>query len=224
MKDFDKLLAIIKTLRSPRGCPWDRVQTVENMRQYLLEEVYELQDAIHCRKKLSIREELGDIFLILIVLCEMFRERGDFDVNDVLEAIAKKLVSRHPHVFSNKKLNTKDEVLSYWIKTKAKKKNRKSIKCRLPFSAPSLMLASLFFKELKHVKPESSGANDVPQILSLLGESLAKLRKSGISKKALSEALFHLSHFAYVSGIDLEGLLRKKVFKEAEAVTYQHRG
>lgn len=223
MKEFDKLLTIIKTLRSPQGCPWDRVQTIENMRQYLLEEVYELQDAINCRKKLSIREELGDIFLILIVLCEMFRQSGAFDVKDVLQAIAKKLVSRHPHVFSTKKLHTKDEVLSYWIKTKAKKKNRKSIKCRLPQSAPSLILASLFFKELKHLKPEALSLDDAPLILSWLDDSLAKLRKRSLRKKAFSEALFHLARFAYISGIDLEALLRQKVFREAEGVTYSHR-
>jgi len=90
-----------------------------------LEEVYELQDAFGRKAKACIREELGDIFLILIVLCEMFRARGDFDIKDVLRTVAKKLVSRHPHVFLTKKLQTKEAVLTYWIQAKAKKKKEK---------------------------------------------------------------------------------------------------
>ena len=124
MKEFNELLRVIRRLRSPGGCPWDQAQTVDDMKNYLLEEAYELVDAINTKKPVLVKEELGDVFLILTVITEMFREKKRFCLKDVFNHIKNKLINRHPHVFSKEKLETKEEVLSYWIKNKAKSKNR----------------------------------------------------------------------------------------------------
>jgi tetrapyrrole methylase family protein / MazG family protein len=152
MKQFDRLIKIIKTLRSPKGCPWDRAQKISDYERYLLEEAYELIEALRSGKSEEVREEVGDLYLILSMITEMFAEKKKFNHQQALEGISNKLIYRHPHVFAGKKIIGKDAVLAYWIKNKAKKKNRKTVKDRLPQTAPALLLAEVFLKEKKHIQ------------------------------------------------------------------------
>jgi tetrapyrrole methylase family protein/MazG family protein len=151
MKEFDQLVEVIKKLRSPEGCPWDRAQTIDTMKKCLLEETYELIDALSDKKYKIAEEELGDVILIAIVIAQMLDKKNKSNLKKVLERAKSKLIVRHPHVFSKKKLNSKEEVLKAWIKDKAKIKKRKSVKDRLPKTAPALLQAYLFFKECKNL-------------------------------------------------------------------------
>jgi len=112
---FNRLYEIIKRLRSPEGCPWDREQTPLSMRGNLLEEVFECIDAIDENDDEHIKEELGDVFLLASMISFMKEEAHSFSVADVLHAISDKLIRRHPHVFQNESLaSTPDEVVELW--------------------------------------------------------------------------------------------------------------
>jgi uncharacterized protein YabN with tetrapyrrole methylase and pyrophosphatase domain len=192
------------------------------MKGYLLEETYELIDSIDRKNTKAVKEELGDIFLILVVISQMFKERGEFNLGEVLNHINNKLISRHPHVFSSKKLKTKEEVLSHWIKSKAKKKKRKSIKDRLPSTGPSLLLANIFHKEQAHLGEEKFNENEVWKVLSQMNGKLKSIKNIKNKKKLLTDAAFALSKIAFTFGIDLEGALRKAVLSQAKKTSYQH--
>jgi len=221
MKEFDALVKTIRRLRAPGGCPWDRAQTIENYKKFILEETYELIDEISRNKSESVREELGDIFLILIVIADMFQEKRKFTLADCLKHVNEKLILRHPHVFSTIKLKTDKEVLAFWIKHKAKHKKRKTIKERLPLTCPALLLGDLFFKEYAHLdnKKEYSKNETVKKIK----ENLDSLDKRKDRKAVFSEILFEVSRLSSLYSLDPENILRKKVIKEASRANYKQR-
>jgi tetrapyrrole methylase family protein/MazG family protein len=212
MEEFKKLVKIVKKLRSPKGCKWDRAQKIGNLKSYLLEEVYEFLDTIDSKKIDKIKEELGDIFLLLVFIACIFEEKRRFSVNDVLKGINEKLIARHPHVFSKRKVKNKEEIVKYWIKKKAKDKNRKSIFDRLPKNAPSLLLAYLFFKESSYLGVKQKKEDLIYQ--------LKKSIKKDSIKNNLIEIFFLLSQLASHYNLDVELLLRKKILKEAKRIKY----
>lgn len=218
MKEFDALVKTIRRLRAPGGCPWDRAQTIENYKKFVLEETYELIDEIGKNKSESVREELGDIFLILIVIADMFNEKGKFTLEEVLKHVNEKLVLRHPHVFSNTKLKTDKEVLAFWIKHKAKHKKRRTIKERLPQMAPALLLSDIFFKEYAHIKDRKEYKKE--EILERIKDKLNLLNKRGNKKAVLGELLFEMGRLSSLYNLDQENALREKVIKEAENSKY----
>jgi uncharacterized protein YabN with tetrapyrrole methylase and pyrophosphatase domain len=118
-KNFNRLQAIIATLRSERGCPWDRKQTPETIKKYLLEESRELAEAIETGDHLHIREELGDLFYILFMLTKMHEEKQLFTADDVLNDICEKMIRRHPHVYSGVKAGNDEELRLQWEAIKA---------------------------------------------------------------------------------------------------------
>ncbi len=123
---FGKLLGIMRRLRSPEGCPWDREQTLESLRRYLVEEVYEVIDAIDRADWEDLAEELGDLQLQIVFQAEIARGEGWFDIADVLDCINRKLVRRHPHVFESEELATADAVARRWEQIKRSEKPRAS--------------------------------------------------------------------------------------------------
>jgi len=218
MKEFDKLVEIIRLLRSPKGCPWDRAQKIGNYKKFLLEEAYELIDEISKDNPQAVKEELGDLFIILVVLAEMFSEKKEFTLSDVLNGVNEKLISRHPHVFASEKLKTDKEVLAYWIKHKAKHKKRKTIMERLPRMAPALLLADIFFKEYTSLNKGKKQKKTL--VLEKIKKDTAALSKCRNKKNALSEVLFDIAGFASANHIDLENALREKVVNEAQKAVY----
>ncbi|MDY4812540.1 MAG: MazG nucleotide pyrophosphohydrolase domain-containing protein, partial [Ruminococcus sp.] len=108
---FQDLIEIMKMLRAPGGCPWDREQTHKSIRQNFIEETYEVIEAIDTEDRELLKEELGDVLLQVVFHSEMESEKGSFDINDVCDGICKKLIVRHPHIFSDVKADTTDEVL-----------------------------------------------------------------------------------------------------------------
>jgi len=222
MKEFDRLVEILKLLRSPKGCPWDRAQKIKDYERYLLEETYELVDAIRSGRPDQIREELGDLYLILTMICQLFAERKKFNASGALRAINAKLVARHPHVFSRKRLGTKEEVLKYWVKAKAKKKNRKTVKDRLPKAAPALFIAEVLMREISYMQGKKFNPEKISrEALSAVRKNLASFPRAVDKGKSLSDVLLALCQLSAACKIDLETTLHQRVMRLASKTPYQ---
>lgn len=144
MKEFDRLIDIMEKLRGPGGCPWDAKQTHESIMKGLVEETFELRDAVLRKNAPAIKEELGDVLLQVIFCGLIARDNGAFDLADAIEYLCDKLVYRHPHVFGDAVVKDADEVLKNWEKLKAKedgKTDRESVFSGLPKSLPALLYA-----------------------------------------------------------------------------------
>jgi MazG family protein len=122
---FEKAVAIMARLRAPGGCPWDREQTFDTIKRYTLEETYEVLEAIDNRDWPELTSELGDLLLQVLFYSEMAQEEGRFSIDDVLDALSNKLISRHPHVFGDVKADNAQQVLKNWEASKAEEKKKK---------------------------------------------------------------------------------------------------
>lgn len=121
-KSFEDLVELMRTLRSPGGCPWDREQTNETLRPMVVEEAYEVVEAVDSGDPAKLAEELGDLLFQIVFFGQMASERGQFDAYDVIGAIHTKMVRRHPHVFADAKIETADDVLKNWDDLKKKER------------------------------------------------------------------------------------------------------
>jgi len=122
LEAFGRLLKIMDELRA--GCPWDREQTLESLRHLTIEETYELSDAILNHDLNEVKKELGDLMLHLVFYAKIGEEQGAFDIKDVLESIAEKLIIRHPHIYGEVKVNGSDDVKENWERNQTLKKGR----------------------------------------------------------------------------------------------------
>src|SRR5882762_1373187 len=142
---INAIFEVVARLRAPDGCPWDREQTHESLRPYLLEETYELLEAIDAADDTKIKEELGDLLLQVAMHAEIAAQEGRFNAADVSEGVAAKMVSRHPHVFGSTSVADADEVLRNWEYQKAheaRKEGRdESVVDRVPATLPALAWA-----------------------------------------------------------------------------------
>ena len=123
----NRLIDIVKKLRAPDGCPWDREQTHQSVRGHLVEECAELLEAIDLQDSDKMREEIGDVLMHLLLHAEIESENGNFNFNDVAKELGDKLVRRHPHVFGEEKVNDSDDVLKIWQDVKKKEKKERAI-------------------------------------------------------------------------------------------------
>ena len=119
---FDEFVATIARLRGPDGCPWDREQTHQSLGRYLMEESYEVLEAIHLDDSGKLKEELGDLLLQIVLNAQIAKDNGEFDMFDVADSINQKMISRHPHVFGENKLEHPDQVVAQWEELKEKEK------------------------------------------------------------------------------------------------------
>lgn len=146
MQAFDKLLDIIITLRSDKGCPWDRKQTLKSLITPLLEEYFELGDAVQNNDPQEIREEIGDVFFMILLIAYVAEQQGIASLTEILDDASNKLVYRHPHVFGDMPLQTEEQVIKNWEMLKQQEKSyRTSIFDGIPKSLP----ASLRFEKIK---------------------------------------------------------------------------
>lgn len=174
MKEFAKLVRIMKKLRHPRrGCPWDREQTPQTLKEYILEEAHELIEAIERGQDEEIKEELGDLLLQIVFLARLAEEKDKFSVRDVITTISEKLVRRHPHIFGQVKVNGADEVKANWEKIKIAEKNKQSVISDYPPTMPSLLLAN-------RIASQASGVgfdwNDAEKAFAKIDEEMEELR------------------------------------------------
>jgi len=186
---FENLVSVQSRLRAPGGCPWDREQTHATLRTYLIEESYEVLDAIEKENPSEMAEELGDLLLQVLFHADLARETGAFDISHVITGIRDKMIRRHPHVFGNVKADTSDEVLINWAKLKAKEKESASAKAGasssgkpapsaldgVPRSLPGLLEAYQLSRRAAQVGfdwPHVEG------VLEKLEEEIAEVRKA----------------------------------------------
>lgn len=200
-------------LRSPTGCPWDREQDHMTLRYHAVEEVYELVDAIEAGDDHEMLEELGDLLLQVVFHCQLARERGAFDFNKVAQAIADKLVRRHPHVFGETKVKDVDEVWANWERIKRAEKHgtrheRPSALDGIPRHLPALLRAEKLVKKALKAK--------------LLEETTPRRR---LRRSQLAAELFALAEYAQRQGWHAEDLLRTETRKrEAQLRRKEARG
>ena len=140
MKEFYKLVQVMKRLRGKKGCPWDHEQDHESLRPYLLEETYEVLEAIDKQDDEEMSEELGDLLLQIVFHAQIAAERGKFTIDDVARKIVEKLERRHPHVFGKTKVSGSDEVLQNWEEIK-KDEGKVSVLAGVPDHLPALLRA-----------------------------------------------------------------------------------
>ena len=147
-KNLEELISIIRKLRAPDGCPWDREQTHYSLRPNMIEEAYEAVDAIDDNDMKHLKEELGDVLLQVVLHSQIASEEGAFDIEDVAQELNKKLIHRHPHVFGNAKIDSSDDVLQAWDKLKAEEKtHRKSAMDGISRSQAALISAQKISKK-----------------------------------------------------------------------------
>ncbi len=141
---FEELVQLIRTLRGPQGCPWDRQQTARSLVRYLTEEVYELIEAIEGENPAEIREELGDVLFQVFFVAELFHEQGRFDIEEVARRNTAKMIGRHPHVFGDDRLDSAEAVREQWHRIKRREKANRadtSVLDSVPAQLPALMRA-----------------------------------------------------------------------------------
>ena len=209
---FERLIELVQKLRSPDGCDWDKVQTRNSLIPYFIEEVYELIESIDKKDSINIREELGDVLLHVIFQSQIASEKSDFDINDVIHDINKKLIDRHPHVFEKSKLLVDKLSNELWEEQKYKKKGRKSRLDGVPKILPSI-ISSQRIQE----KASSAGFDweDVNQVWEKLDEEISEVKfaqKEDNFKKIESELgdlLFTVINLCRFFDVSAENALRK---------------
>ena len=179
-KDYtvQDLFDVVRLLREPGGCPWDREQTHESIRKNLIEETYEVVDAIDQQDAHLLCEELGDLLLQIVLHARMEEEAGRFTFDDICDGICKKLIHRHPHVFGTQKASSAEQVLDNWEKIKNQEKGRESAKDRLdsvPQSLPALMRST---KLQKRALDYGFSYKDVNGALQDLESEIAELKEA----------------------------------------------
>lgn len=185
MKEFSRLVGIMKKLRHPRrGCPWDLKQTPASLKEYVLEEAHELIEAIDGGDADAVREELGDLLLQIVFLAQLAEEEDKFSIGDVISGISEKLVRRHPHIFGSVRVSGADEVKANWEKIKIAEKNKQSVISDYPSSMPSLLLAN-------RIASQAAGVgfdwDDAGKAFAKVAEEIEELRVE-IAEKRLHEA------------------------------------
>ncbi|MGX2949725.1 nucleoside triphosphate pyrophosphohydrolase [Ursidibacter sp. B-7004-1] len=217
MVSIEQFLEVVEKLRDPQtGCPWDIKQNFDSMVPCLLEETYEVAEAIHTKDRTALREELGDLLLQVVFFSQLAKEEGTFTFQDVLSDIHEKLIYRHPHVFGDKSATNSEEALQNWEAQKAKEKAAKqqqSILDDLPFALPALTRATKLQKRCAKVGFDWDNPQDV---LAKVEEELEEVREelyaTPVQPEKLAEELGDLL-FASVNlcrhhNIDAETCLR----------------
>jgi tetrapyrrole methylase family protein/MazG family protein/ATP diphosphatase len=208
---FSSLVSIMRTLLSPEGCPWDREQTFESLRKFVLEEACEVIDAIDQNDRESLREELGDLLLQVVFQAELARIEGRFGPDDVIKAICDKLVRRHPHVYADASSENPEEVLRSWERIKATEKHKKTLLEGVPKSLPALVRAQRVGDKVHRVGfdwPNVQGSRDkVTEELAELDHAIATKDQKAIEEE-MGDVLFALVNLSRHLHLDAEACLR----------------
>jgi tetrapyrrole methylase family protein/MazG family protein len=212
-KNIVRLLRIMARLRGPAGCPWDREQTHRSLRHNLVEECYEVLDAMDSGNMTEFRDELGDLLLQIVFHAQMADEAGEFDFDSVAKSIADKLVRRHPHVFGKTKVRSSAEVLTQWEQIKKAEKNSRSIYAELPRSLPALVKADKIQRKAARVGFDWKRKED---IIAKIEEELRELKAAHDPRQfeeELGDVLFAAVNLARYEKLDAEELLNRAIHK-----------
>ena len=209
-KAFERLLIIMDELREK--CPWDKKQTIESLRHLTIEETYELADAILDNDLPNIKKELGDVLLHIVFYARIASETNEFDIADVINALCEKLISRHPHIYGDVKVENEKDVKENWEKLKLKEGN-KSVLSGVPKSLPSLIKASRIQEKARAVgfdweKPEQVWEKVQEEIAELKHEIDTNASKEKIEDE-FGDVLFSLINYARFVDINAEDALER---------------
>ena len=221
---ISSVIRLIETLRGENGCPWDRKQTPRSLSIYLVEEVFELADAIESGDAAAVCEELGDVLFQILFIARLFEETGHFTIEDAAELIAKKMVRRHPHVFGDEHPQNTDEIRLRWHQIKKREKNRtpaQSILDSIPTKLPALMRA---YRVSERAARTGFDWDDLDGVLRKTEEEWAELNAELAEKDPgggnrdrtaleLGDVLFTMVNVARLAGIHPETALNRSISK-----------
>jgi len=231
-RSFDELVALMTKLRGPDGCPWDRKQTFDSLKPFIVEESYEVVDAIDKNDRAALAEELGDFLLQAVFVAEIAREEKSFDIHDVITAIYNKLVRRHPHVFGDVEAKDAEQVLVNWekLKNEERKAENKSVLAGVPQSLPALLKASRLTEKAARVGFDWRRAEDV---LAKIDEEAQELRDA-IDRRnpreihdEIGDLLFSIANIARKLDVNAEEALQsanRKFTRRFESMERSVRG
>lgn len=211
LKEFDRLIQIMKRLR--KECPWDREQTPESLRQYLLEEAYETVEAIDGENWGELKKELGDLLLQIVFQAEIAEEEKRFTLPEVIEHINNKLIERHPHVFGDVQVNSAEEVKSNWEQIKVKNEKRKSVLEGVPRNLSALLRAQRLQDKASHVGFDWENPQDVLQKIREEIDELERSNSPEEREEEIGDLLFSLVNLSRFYKFSAEDALRKTINK-----------
>lgn len=221
-----RLVAIMEKLRGPKGCPWDREQTVESIVPFVVEEAYEVVGAIDAKSPEMLKEELGDLLFQIIFLCQLAQEKKKFNIEDVMAASAEKMIRRHPHVFGRTKAKTSKDVLKHWARIKQEEKRHKKLApdglnrgktgylSDIPEHLPALLKAHKVSKKASQIGFDWSNISQVfEKVNEEMAEFKAALRKGNVRRmeEEFGDLIFSLVNVARFIEINPEEALRKTI-------------
>jgi MazG family protein len=212
-RSFDELVALMTRLRGPDGCPWDRKQTLASLKPFIVEEAYEVVDAIDRDERSALAEELGDFLLQAVFVAEITREEGTFDIYDVITRIHDKLVRRHPHVFGDVEAKDAEQVLVNWekLQNEERKAENKSVLAGVPQSLPALLKASRLTEKASRVGFDWRRAEEV---FAKIDEEVEELREAVEEKDQqkihdeIGDLLFSIANIARKLEVNAEEALQ----------------
>lgn len=214
-REFISLLGILEKLRSPGGCPWDRQQRKEDIIKYLLDEAYELADAVAENAPDAIKEELGDLLYQILFISSIAEEESGFDIAGVLALVSEKMIRRHPHVFDSLTVNSIAEIADNWVRIKNEQENnheKTGFFNRIPRSQPALARAQKVTQRAATVGFDWSTSGE---ILEKITEELKELKETArlgqpdLMAKEAGDLLFSVMNFCRFIGVDAEKTLQE---------------
>ena len=224
---IEAIFEVVARLRAPDGCPWDREQTHDSLRPYLLEETYELLEAIDSKDDAKIKEELGDLLLQVAMHAEIAAQEGRFDATEVSEAVAAKMVARHPHVYSTASVASAEEVLKNWEHQKAHEARQagkdESVVDRVPATMPALAWALGLQKRAARVGFDFTSPAEAAESIAEEARELASAADSEQAFAEMGDLLFAVVSLARRLKVNPEDALRvagrrfRARFSKAEA-------
>ncbi|MEF9971492.1 MAG: nucleoside triphosphate pyrophosphohydrolase [Oscillospiraceae bacterium] len=224
--NVDDFRKIIEILRAPGGCPWDREQTHKSIRRNLLEEAYEVCEAIDEQNPEHLREELGDVLMQVIFHARIEEEGGSFNLDDVADGACKKLIYRHPHVFGNVEVSGSEQVLRNWDELKRQEKSQTTVTKTMTDVAESLPALWRAEKIQKKAKKVGFDWADIQGAMDKLSEEIAEFKQAQAEKdpqhieEELGDLLFTLVNVARFEGLDPEAALHKSCEKFIRRFNY----
>ncbi len=229
-KGFQGLLDIMKALRGPGGCPWDREQSKETLKPFVIEEAYEVIEAIDSGNVNDIKEELGDLLLQVVFLAQLAEETGEFKMDDVIQGISDKLVRRHPHVFAGETKETAEEVLKKWESIKIderKEKASSSVLEGVPKQMPALLRAHRITEKASRVGFDWTS---IEQVFNKLEQELTEFEEAVREKDRinmedeLGDVIFALVNIGRFLEVNPEEALKKTISKFINRFTHIEEG
>jgi tetrapyrrole methylase family protein/MazG family protein len=216
---FERLCRIMEILRSPEGCAWDRAQTHASLLPYLVEEAYEVVEAVESGDSEALREELGDLLIQIVFHAQLARERGAFTVDDSINQVVDKLLRRHPHVFGERRELKPGQVRDQWEKIKTESGEKESVLSGLPRTMPALTAAFRIGEKAGGVGFDWGSAKEA---LTKVDEEIAEVRAAMDSENSdrrerlnaeFGDLLFAVASSARLAGVDPEASLRGALAK-----------